>query len=171
MQKMGMKKKQQSPNEQRLTVLWHRFGGNRVGRWIFSRLLKHNVPYSGSISPLVEKLSLGSVEVSMKERRKLRNHLNCIHAIALANLGELASGLAMISALSPSTRAIVCHFEMEYLKIARGKLTATSTATPPEVIIKPMSLLVHAEIKNQQGEVVAIAHVMWHLSPKSPRSR
>jgi acyl-coenzyme A thioesterase PaaI-like protein len=107
----------------------------------------------------------------MKDRHKLRNHLDCIHAIALANLGELASGLAMISALPSTTRAIVCHFEMEYLKIARGKLTAISVVKPAEVRMKPVSVLVDAEIKNQQGEVVAIAHVMWHLSSKSTRFR
>jgi len=154
--------------EQHLMVLWNCLGKTGLGRWVFNYILRYAVPYSGSIQPLVEKLSSGFVKVSIKDRRKLRNHLNCIHAIALANLGELASGLAMISALPPSTRAIVSHFEMEYLKIARGKLTAIAIAKPPEKVIKPVSILVHAEIKNQQEEIVALAHVMWHLSSRKP---
>ena len=152
--------------EQRLNILWKRFGGSAAGRWIFDRLLRHNVPYSGSINPQVKKLSPGFAEVNMQDKHKLRNHLQCIHAIALANLGELTSGLAMLSALSPSTRAIVSHFEMEYIKKARGTLTAAGVAKPPERITKPTRVLVHAEIENQQGEIVAVAHVMWHLSPK-----
>jgi acyl-coenzyme A thioesterase PaaI-like protein len=159
--------KQPIATEQRLIILWKRFGGNVAGRWIFDRMLAYNVPYSGSISPHVQKLSPGLAEVSMRDKHKLRNHLHCIHAIALANLGELASGLAMISALSPTTRAIVSHIEMEYIKKARGTLTATGVAKPPKIVTKPTSILVHAEIENQQGEVVAVAHVMWHLSPKS----
>lgn len=166
MQQVDSTKKQSLPTEQRLMVLWHRFGSSGLGRWIFSRILRHNVPYSGSIYPLVEKLSRGYVEVSMKDRHKLRNHLHCIHAIALANLGELASGLAMISALPSSIRAIVSHLEIEYLKVARGKLMAIGIAKPPDKITKSVNVLVHAKIKNQQGEVVAIAHVMWHLSPR-----
>jgi acyl-coenzyme A thioesterase PaaI-like protein len=158
--------KQSFATEQRLTKLWKHLGQYAVGRWIFNSLLRHAVPYSGSIRPQVKTLSLGFAEVSMQDRRKLRNHLDCIHAIALANLGELASGLAMISALPVSTRAIVSHLEIEYIKKARGRLTAIGRAKPPKIITKPLLVLVHAEIKNQQNEMVAIAHVMWHLSPK-----
>ncbi|HFC93605.1 MAG TPA: DUF4442 domain-containing protein [Leucothrix mucor] len=169
MQQINATNKQLMATEQRLIVLWKRFGGSVVGRWIFDRLLCYNVPYSGSISPQVKKLSPGFAEVWMQDKRKLRNHLHCIHAIALANLGELTSGLAMVAALSPSTRAIVSHIEMEYIKKARGTLTAAGVAKPPENITKPTRVLVHAEIENQQGEIVAVAHVMWHLSPKEPR--
>ncbi len=69
--------KQSLATELRLNILWKRFGGNAAGRWIFDRLLSYNVPYSGSISPQVIKLSPGFTEVSMKDKRKLRNHLHC----------------------------------------------------------------------------------------------
>ncbi len=158
--------KQSAPAEQRLLLLWRRLGGSRAGRWIFNRLLCRAVPYSGSINPHIQKLSPGFVEVSIKDRRAIRNHLHCIHAIALANLGELASGLAMLSALPTSTKAIVTHIEMEYRKKARGKLIATGVATPPDAVTKATDVLVHAEIKNEEGVVVAIAHVMWRLAPR-----
>lgn len=166
MQQNSQPQKQRLATEQRLTRYWHHLGGNALGRWIFNRLLRHSVPYSGSIHPQVKQLSSGFAVVSMKDQRKLQNHLHCIHAIALANLGELASGLAMLSALTPSTRAIVSHIEIDYIKKAHGRLTAIGQANPPQVITKPIRVVVDAEIKNQQNEVVAIAHVMWLLSPK-----
>ncbi len=159
---------QSIPAEQRLLILWNRLGRHASGRWLFNRLLARAVPYSGSIAPEVRQLSPGFVDVGMKDRRNLRNHLDCIHAIALANLGELASGLAMLSALPASTKAIVTHIEMEYRKKARGYLTATSMAEPPSNIQKPIDVLVHTEIKNQAGVVVAIAHVLWRLAPREP---
>ena len=159
-------KKQSAPTEQRLLVLWHRLGDNVAGRWLFDRLLRRAVPYSGSIYPKVKKLTPGFVEVYINDHRRVRNHLHCIHAIALANLGELASGLAMISALPSSTKAIVTHIEMEYLKKARGRLTAIGIAKPPSRITKSIDVLVHAEIKNQEGVVVAVAHVLWRLAPR-----
>ncbi|HIO92509.1 MAG TPA: DUF4442 domain-containing protein [Leucothrix mucor] len=160
---------QSAPTEQRLLMLWNRFGSNTAGRWLFNRLLSRAVPYSGSIHPEIQKLTPGFVEVCIKDRRKVRNHLHCIHAIALANLGELASGLAMLSALPHSTKAIVTHIEMEYLKKARGKLTAIGLADPPENLTTSIDVLVHAEIKNQEGIIVAVAHVLWRLAPREPR--
>ena len=47
--------------------------------------------------------------VVLKDKRAIRNHLDCIHAIALANLGELASGLALLSIIEPSLKAIVVN--------------------------------------------------------------
>jgi len=152
--------------DQRLLMLWKRLGGNPVGRYLFNYLLRRAVPYSGSIYPKVQKLSPGFVDVCMQDHRRVRNHLHCIHAIALANLGELASGLAMLSALPSSTKAIVTHIEMEYRKKARGQLTATGIAEPPSNITTSIDVLVHAEIKNQEGVVVAVAHVLWRLAPR-----
>ncbi|MCK5895505.1 MAG: DUF4442 domain-containing protein [Cocleimonas sp.] len=170
MQQKKQIKEQSLAAEQRLTVLWRRLGGSSFGRWIFDHILWYSVPYSGSIRPHVEILSLGYVEVSMKDRRKVRNHLQCLHAIALANLGELASGLAMLSALPVTTRAIVSHIEVEYIKKAYGTVTATGIAKAvASAVKKPVRVVVKAEIKNQQGEIVAIVHVMWHLSSKKRR--
>lgn len=168
-QEINKTKTQSAPTEQRLLILWNRLGGSSAGRWLFNRLLRRAVPYSGSIYPEIEKLTPGFVEVCMKDHRRVRNHLYCIHAIALANLGELASGLAMLSALPTSTKAIVTHIEIEYLKKARGRLTATGIAEPPSNITKSIDVLVHAEIKNQEGVIVAVAHVLWRLAPREPK--
>jgi acyl-coenzyme A thioesterase PaaI-like protein len=98
----------------------------------------------------------------------VRNHLNSIHAIALANLGELASGLALISAMPKSAKGIVTRLEIDYLKKARGTLTATGEAEVPETINEPTSLVAKATILNSDGERVATLDVHWLLSPREP---
>lgn len=155
--------------EQYLIKMWNRYGGTALGRKVFSYILGRTAPYSGSIRAEVISLSPGTVQVAFKDRRSLRNHLNSVHAIALANLGELASGLAMISAIPPNTRAIVVNLEIEYLKKARGRLIAEGSATPPESITESINNLALAEIKDAEGDTVSRVKVHWRLSPKEAK--
>jgi acyl-coenzyme A thioesterase PaaI-like protein len=139
------------------------------GRWLFSRTLSWRVPYSGSISPRVEELRPGYARVTMNDRRAVRNHLNSIHAIALINLGEVTSGLAMITALPPGTRSIVTGLSTEFLKKGRGRLTAECTCQVPARVDERVEQVVVAPITDVSGEVVARITVSWRLSPPERR--
>ncbi len=150
----------------RVLRLWNRWGKTALGRRIYSFILGRTAPYSGSIGAQVIKLQPGFVCVVLNDRRSVRNHLNSVHAIALANLGELASGLAMISAVPSSVRAIVVKLDIEYLKKARGRLTAEGRATPPEDITSSITSIAEAEINDAEGDLVARMKVHWRLSPK-----
>jgi len=156
--------------EQRLIKMWNRYGGSALGRKIFSYVLGRTAPYSGTIKAEVLSLEAGFVQVALKDRRSVRNHLNSVHAIALANLGELASGLAMISAVPPNTRAIVVNLEIEYLKKARGRLVAEGSAAPPDTITESINSLALAEIRDVEGDTVSRVKVHWRLSPKEDRN-
>ena len=144
---------------------WSKLKDSAVKRKFFNFMLGRIVPYSGNIKAEVIELGNGEVTIIMKDRRAVRNHLKSIHAIALANLGELASGLAMFSKVSNNTRAIVVDLEIKYLKKARGRLTATGRANPPSMIDEPIKSVVEAEIKDAVGDLVATLKVHWLLAP------
>jgi len=146
--------------------LWQRWGKTAPGRWLYSRMLSRMAPYSGSIHPLVLHLEPGYARIALRDRRPLRNHLHSIHAIALANLGELASGLAMLAALPDDTKAIVTRLDIEYLKKARGRLLAEGRAEPPGAIAETVTQIVQAEIRDTAGDIVARLQVHWQLRPK-----
>ncbi len=152
--------------EGRLLSRWQRWGKTALGRRLYVWMLGRTVPYSGSIHPLVLRLEPGYVRIEMRDRPALRNHLNSIHAIALANLGELASGLAMLAALPDDVKAIVTGLEIEYLKKARGRLLAEGRAELPGPITEPVTRIVRAEISDEAGDVVARLSVHWQLRPE-----
>src|SRR5690242_7704130 len=158
-----------SSSSQRLMDAWRRCERLPFGRWLFARVLAGAVPYSASIAPRVLELSPGACRVAMRDRRGVRNHLNSVHAVALANLGELASGLAMNSALPTDVRAIVTGFEVEFRKKARGTITAESRVVLPPVT-SDVEHVVVADLKDEQGDVVTTVRVRWKLGPRPAKA-
>ena len=150
-----------APGE-RVLGLWRRCEHLPFGRALFGLLFGAMVPYSGSIGATVLTLEPGHAKLALRDRRAVRNHLGSIHAIALANLGELASGLAMTTALPAGIRGIVLRIECEYGKKARGSLVAEARVTVPEVTADT-DHEVRAEITDASGAVVATARVHWRL--------
>ena len=138
------------------------------GHFLFSQFIGYAAPYSGTIYPDVEELKDGYARVSMKDRRHLRNHLKSIHAIAMMNLAELATGLAINYGLPGDARGILTHLAIEYKKKARGTLTAECFCAVPTKNTRT-EYEVTAEIKDKEKHVVAIAKARWLVGPFSKK--
>ena len=146
---------------------WSRLAGIPGGKKMFSLLLGRMAPYTGTIGARVEELEAGRARVCLRERRGLRNHLNSLHAIALINLGELATGLAVLSTLTADMRGIVLKIEAEYLKKARGNITAVASFTLPVDLDDDTPCEVEAELLDEAGDIVSRVKATWLLGYKT----
>ncbi len=137
-----------------------------LGRRLFTTAVGIAAPYSSTIGARVVELREGYCRVVLHEHRAVRQHLGSVHAIALANLGELATGLAMYYTLPEGARGIVTRFEMRYHKKARGTLTAECHTDPITSIEDHVEELT-AEIRDAAGDKVATATAYWLIRPRA----
>jgi len=144
---------------------WDRLARLPRGNRIFSRVLGWLAPYTGTIRPEVLELRSGYARVRMRDRRAVRNHLRSVHAVALMNLAESASGLALMYGLPADARAILTGLSIEYLKKARGTLTAEAELEPPRTSERAEHEF-ESVIRDEAGDVVARARARWLVGPR-----
>jgi acyl-coenzyme A thioesterase PaaI-like protein len=142
------------------------------GKILFSRLVGTLAPYTGSIRAQVVELRVGYAEVVLHDRRAVRNHLDCVHAIALANLAELAGNVALAFSLPDDARFIVSGMEIEYLKKARGTITAIGEPPVPQTNERA-AFRVPVVLRDAKGDEVArvILHSLVGPKPGSTAER
>lgn len=141
---------------------WARLAPLPGGTRLFSILIGRLIPYTGTIRGHVLALEPGYARVALRDRRGVRNHLGSIHAIALANLGEVTSGLALTMALEPDVDGILTGLSVAYVKKARGRLIAECRTHAP-ALTADATHTVEAVIRDAAGDVVATVTAEWRL--------
>ncbi|HEU4616363.1 MAG TPA: hotdog fold domain-containing protein [Kofleriaceae bacterium] len=144
---------------------WDLMSGMPGGKAVFSRLVGRMAPYTGSIHAHVTVLRSGYAEVEMTDRKAVRNHLDCVHAIALANLAELAGNVALAYSLPDDARFIVSGMEIEYVKKARGTIKAIGESPVPRSSTRA-AYDVPVTLRDAAGEEVARAVLHSLVGPK-----
>jgi acyl-coenzyme A thioesterase PaaI-like protein len=144
---------------------WRLLSVKPGGKWLFSRGLGRQVPYTGTLGARVERLEPGRCVVVLRDRRRVRNHLHSVHAMALANLGEMATGLALLNSLPEGARGILTGFHIAYLKKARGRLLAECRCPVP-ADSRRQEVELNGEIRDGADEVVAVVTVCWLIGPE-----
>lgn len=144
---------------------WDRVHKLPGGTRLFTRAIGMAAPYTATIGAHVEVLRRGYAEVTLRDRRAVRNHLDCVHAIALTNLAELAGNVALAYSLPDDGRFIVAGLSIEYLKKARGTIRAVVEAPVPETSAR-REYDVPVRMLDASGAEVARATLRTLVGPK-----
>jgi acyl-coenzyme A thioesterase PaaI-like protein len=135
-----------------------------AGKTIFSILVSRAAPYFTSIKPRFVDLRVGYCEASMQDRKKVRNHIGTVHAIAMCNLAEVCGGLAVDASMPKHLRWIPKGMTVRYEKKAKGKLVGVCEFDPALII--PGDVIFPVIIKNPEGEQVFSADITFFISEK-----
>ena len=148
-------------SKKNLDEIYDSLSGKTGGTFAFSAMVEFFSPYSGSIDSVIEEFDKDVIKCSIVEKRYLQNPFKSIHAIALANLGELTSGLLMMNYLQSShKKGIVTHIKIEYYKKARGKITAICD------INSLHDNVINTKMYNEENVLVGEMYCTWDIKNK-----
>jgi len=144
---------------------WDRLRRVPGGQHVFTLLIGRLAPYTATIGAVVRELEDGYCRVTLTDRRAVRNHLSCVHAVALANLVELTGNLALAYSLPDDARFIVSGMSLDYVKKARGTITGECRIPPIESSAR-QEYEVPVTLKDPSGDVVVNGTLRTLVGPK-----
>jgi acyl-coenzyme A thioesterase PaaI-like protein len=142
--------------------------------WLLNRVLWWKIPFNAPHAIRIVKVDVDGLILSLPFKRKNKNHINGIHALALATVCEYATGLQLSRILDTNNfRLILREIKMEYLWQAKMdvkvKFSYTSKESEEE-ILKPLQhgekavvKTLHAEVVNNAGEKIANGFITWQI--------
>jgi acyl-coenzyme A thioesterase PaaI-like protein len=150
-------------------AVWNRLKPFAAGRWLFSRVVCYRAPYFATIKPRFIQLGDGRVEVRMKKRRSVTNHIGTVHAIAMANLCEVAAGTMIEALLDPSLRWIPKGMNIQYLAKA-GTDVAACASMPGIILGEAQDAVIIVSVTDSHGVEVVTAAITMYVTPRPKKA-
>ena len=135
--------------------------------------LAQAIPYNSHLGLELVEVKEGSGSVRLPDEAYLKNHVGSQHAGGLFSAGEFASGAAFVGAFVDKLGGITPLAKagsIEYLKIAKGPVTATATLSEDKATLLErlesdgrVEFPIEVDLKDEGGETVARMKVDWHV--------
>jgi len=142
-------------------------------RWLLNMSMKYSIPYNIPHRLTIESISKIYIRTSLPLIYKNKNHLNGMHACALATIGEFTGGALLVSRLDPTKyRLILKELQMKYIYQAKSKVYAEYTISDSilqEDIIKPLQqqdaieYTITIPVRDIDDKVICIATTIWQI--------
>jgi acyl-coenzyme A thioesterase PaaI-like protein len=133
------------------------------------------IPFNGPHGFAIEELGEDFVSTRAPYKKENYNHIQGIHACAIATIAEFSSGLLLLSKVDPLRyRLIMAKMAIEYHYQAKQDIFAVTFLTAEQIereIVAPLrqvdSLLrsMETEVRDRDGNLVASAQITWQIKP------
>ena len=128
------------------------------------------VRFAGIAGVRVESLTESCAVLSMRNRKRVQNHLGSIHGAAMGLLVESASGL-VVGMNVPDSRVVgIKTLHLDYVKRASGDVRAIASLNSEQMAIlrntERGELAVQVEVLDEKGLAPVRCQVIWAWNPK-----
>ena len=138
---------------------------------VISKIFGKVVPYVGTSGLLYEEITSERVIVSIKNRHKVQNHINNVHAAAMALLAETATGFVVGINLPDDKLPLIKSLKVDFYNRTQGDMRAVATLTPEDVArisSEPKGeLWVPVTVTDESGNEPIKCEMLWAWVPKS----
>ncbi|HZP13332.1 MAG TPA: DUF4442 domain-containing protein [Nevskiaceae bacterium] len=96
-------------------------------RAAMTKLFTFKVKFAGTGGVKIEEAGEGRAVLTMRNRRRVQNHIGGIHAAGMALLAESATGVAFGLSVRDSHLPLLKSMKIDYVRRAQGDLRAEAT--------------------------------------------
>lgn len=128
------------------------------------------VPFVGTSGLIYEEITSERVVVSVRNKRKVQNHIKSVHAAAMALLAETASGFVVGANLPDDKMPLIKTLHVDYTRRSSGDLRAVATLSPAQIALirsEPKGeVLVPVTLTDATGEEPVQCQMLWAWTSK-----
>jgi acyl-coenzyme A thioesterase PaaI-like protein len=101
--------------------------------WLLTKLFGSAIKFAGTAGVRVEQLDAQQSVLTLKNRRRVQNHIGGVHAAAMALLGESATGFLVGIHVPDDRIPLLKSMHIDYTKRATGDLKALASLTTEQI--------------------------------------
>ncbi|TBO29466.1 DUF4442 domain-containing protein [Aquabacterium lacunae] len=143
-------------------------------QWLTSKMLGRVVPMVGTAGLRFEEVSSQRVVVHIRNRKPVQNHIQGVHAAAMALLAETATGFCVGMNLPDDKLPLIKTLKVNYLKRAQGDMKAVAQLRPEQVeqilTLDKGEVTVPVQITDSTGAEPIQCEMVWAWVPKQRKA-
>lgn len=128
------------------------------------------VPFTGTAGIRIERLDHGQCVISLPNRRRVRNHIGSVHAIASLLIAESATGFLVGMNVPDDRVPVIKRVAADYVKRAGGDMRVVASLTDEQIALirdtEKGETPVQVEIHDGEGREPILIEMIWAWTPK-----
>ncbi len=141
--------------------------------WLRNRVLQRAVPFTGTAGLNYTLMTPERVEIAIANQRRVQNHIQGVHAAAMALLAETATGMVVGMNVRDDCLPLAKQMRIDFKKRAVGALRATATLTPEQRAEMQQKdkgeVTVPVRVTDESGAEPIECEFIWAWIPSGPR--
>ena len=141
--------------------------------WFRSVVLRRAVPFTGTAGLNFLQMTPSLVEIGIKNKKKVQNHIEGIHASAMNLLAETATGMVVGMNVRDDCVPLAKELKMSFKKRATGDMRAVATLTDEQRALMQASdkgeVNVSVLVIDEAGVHPVECEFIWAWIPSGPR--